>query len=226
MRTEPELALLRLLQLCNSSLPVGAFSYSEGLESLVQQGRVSDARSLDAWLRDALDWGAIRLEAGGMLRAHRAAHAGNHRALRSWNAWITATKDTEELQLQSLQMGTSLAHLLRALEPGLAERLDEEEAWNYAACFGMAAAWWRIPPEESLLGYLQGWASNQLGAGMRLIPLGQTAVQELLHALQAHLVEAAKAIAVTPDTELFACSWGQSLASMQHETQYSRLFRS
>lgn len=226
MPTEPGLALLRLLQLCNSSLPVGAFSYSEGLESLVDQGRVNDARSLDAWLRDALGWGPIRLEAGGMLRAYRAAHVGDRRALRGWNAWLTATKETEELRLQSLQMGQSLAALLRALDPAFANRLAEDETWNYAIGFGVAAAAWGIPPRESLLGYLHGWASNLLGAGIRLIPLGQTAAQELLHALQRALVEAAEAIADMPDDDLFACSWGQSLASMQHEAQYSRLFRS
>lgn len=226
MATEPALALLRLLQLCNSSLPVGAFSYSEGLESLVQQGRVSDAQSLDAWIQDSLGWGPIRLEAGAMLRAYRASRQGDRPTLHGWNAWLTATKETDELRLQSLQMGQSLAALLRALDPALGERLDGDDAWNFATSFGVAAAAWEIPARESLLGFLHGWASNLMGAGMRLVPLGQTAAQELLHSLHPALVEAAETIAETPDDELFACSWGQSLASMQHEAQYSRLFRS
>ncbi|WP_242024528.1 urease accessory protein UreF [Trichocoleus sp. FACHB-591] len=220
-------ALLSLLQLASSALPVGAYSYSEGLEALVEVGIIKDKLSLEHWLQQELQMGAIRLEAAIMLRAYQATQAGDRPALRHWNAWLSATRETEELRQQSWQMGYSLGRLLQELQPDLAPVIQAcGEPCNFAIAFGIAAASWQIDPEAAILGYLHSWATNLMNAGVKLIPLGQTAGQRLLVELQSCLSDATGAILVLKDEDLCSCGWGLAIASMAHEVQYSRLFRS
>lgn len=227
----PSQALLRLLQLASPALPVGAFSYSEGLETLVHQQQITTAEPLIHWLGQELRHGSIRLDAALMLRCYRASQAQDWPQLQDWNQWINASRETEELRLQSEQMGRSLLRLLKQLQPALtvpAEVLAhlQAEHCHFATAFGLAAAHWQIPAEQVLLGYLQSWATNLIAAAVKLIPLGQTVGQQLLFDLQPELERAAIAIPLLQDDELETCGWGLSLATMAHETQYSRLFRS
>lgn len=224
-------ALLRLLQLASPALPVGAFSYSEGLEALVHQQQITSTEQLIHWLGQELRHGAIRMDAALMLRCYRASQAQDWQQLMTWNQWINASRETEELRLQSEQMGRSLLRLLNQLKPTLSiasETLEQLQAehCHFATAFGLAAAHWQILEEQALLGYLQSWATNLIAAAVKLVPLGQTAGQQLLFDLQLALEEAAVAIPQLQDSELETCGWGLSLASMTHETQYSRLFRS
>lgn len=220
-------SLLRLLQLASAALPVGAYSYSEGLERLVEQGIVTDAAQLQGWLLQELNVGAIRLEAALLGRAYDAAQAADWERLQAWNQWLSAARETEELRQQSWQMGRSLLRLLQVLAPDLGDRLAPlQETCNFAVAFALAAAHWRIPREAALLGYLHGWSSNLINAGVKLIPLGQTAGQCLLLELQPVLESTAQEVLALEDDALGSCGWGLSLASMQHETQYTRLFRS
>jgi urease accessory protein len=223
----PSPALLSLLQLASSALPVGAYSYSEGLEALVEAGNLTDKQSLEHWLQQELQVGAIRLEAAVMVRAYRATQTGDRPTLRYWNAWLSAARETAELRQQSWQMGYSLGRLLQALQPELAPMIQAcGEPCNFAIAFGMAAANWQIDPEAAVLGYLHSWATNLMNAGVKLIPLGQTAGQQLLLALQSSLSEAAQTVLALDDEDLCSCGWGLAIASMAHEVQYSRLFRS
>ncbi len=227
---------LRLLQLASSTLPVGAYTYSEGLEFLVEKGHINSAELLQDWLEQELNSGSIRVESSIMLRAYQSASQNNELQLLSWNAWWSAARETEELRLQSWQMGRSLLQLFLSLEepsapagidknwPALQTLLSQE--CNFAIAFGTVAAAWQIEPTDSLLGYLQSWATNLVAAGIKLIPLGQTAGQQMLLNLQPRIERAAQEIKQLPDEALESCGWGLSLASMAHETQYSRLFRS
>ncbi len=224
-------ALLRLLQLASPALPVGAFSYSEGLETLVHQQQVTSAEQLGHWLNQELRHGAIRMDAALMLRCYQASQVQDWHRLQDWNQWINASRETEELRLQSEQMGRSLLRLLKQLQPTLAipsESLTQLQAehCHFATAFGLAAAHWQILEEQALLGYLQSWATNLIAAAVKLIPLGQTAGQQLLFNMQLSLEAAAMTILRLQDEELETCGWGLSLASMSHATQYSRLFRS
>jgi len=220
-------ALLSLLQLANSSLPVGAYSYSEGLEFLVEAGIISDQPSLGHWLQQELHMGAVRLEAAMVVRAEKATRAGDRAALRYWNTWLSADRETAELRQQSWQMGYSLNRLLQELQPELAPSLQAcGEPINFAIAFGIAAAHWQIEPEAAVLGFLHSWASNLVNASVKLIPLGQTTGQQLLLALQPSLSQATQNILVLNDEDLYSCGWGLAIASMNHEVQYSRLFRS
>ncbi len=222
-----DVAILSLLQLASPTLPVGAYSYSDGLETLVDNGTIDNKQSLCIWLEQELSYGAIRLEAGVMVRAYRSFNSSNFEALSYWNAWLTAAKETAELRSQSWQMGNSLMRLLLDLQPQLqAIASATGTPCNYAIAFGIAAAHWQIELTAVVLGYLHSWASNLIGAGVKLIPLGQTAGQQLLLELATKLSLTTQQILVLEDDHLSSCGWGLALASMAHETQYTRLFRS
>ncbi|MHC5937626.1 urease accessory protein UreF [Nostoc sp.] len=219
--------LLSILQLASPALPVGAYSYSEGLEMLVENGTIANQIHLKHWLKAELLYGAIRLEAAVMVRSEQAAKMGDVESLCSWNLWLSAARETEELRASSWQMGRSLIQLLGKLEPQIVPISNAiGNPCNYAIAFGIAVAHWQISIKAALLGYLHSWASNLITAGVKLIPLGQTAGQQLLLDLQPLLSAAALEILALEDDQLACCSWGLSLASMQHETQYTRLFRS
>lgn len=220
-------ALLHLLQLTNSALPVGAYSYSEGLETVIQSGAIATVTDLQHWLSQELSYGGIRLEAAVMLRACRAVQADQPAALEEWNQWFSAARDAEELRQQSWQMGRALTRLLADLDPALQPWLTAcGTPCNFAIAFGVAAAFWQIPDRPALLGYLHSWASNLVNAGVKLVPLGQTAGQQLLHGLQANLTQTVQEVIQLQDDDLSNGGWGWAIASMQHEVLYSRLFRS
>ncbi|NEP02300.1 MAG: urease accessory protein UreF [Symploca sp. SIO2E9] len=226
-----DLTLLRLLQLASPVLPVGAYSYSDGLETLVEVGVIKNQNNLLHWLEQELRYGGIRLETAVMVRAYSCASNSDFQSLTYWNAWLSAAKETKELREQSWQMGGSLIGLLVDLEQqrkSPIEKLASAVGYpcNYGVAFGIGAAYWRIELQAAVLGYLHSWASNLIGAAVKLIPLGQTVGQKLLFELNTSLSAAAEEILVLEDEQLSNCGWGLSLASMAHENQYTRLFRS
>ena len=219
--------LLHLLQLTSPSLPVGAYSYSEGLETLIEQEIIQNPQQLQQWLSNELSFGAIRLESAVCIRAFHAAQNKDWEKVHYWNHWLSATRETEELRLQSWQMGESLLRLLRKLQPELpSELFDRASSYNFAIAFGVAAANWQVDPNSVVLGFLHSWTSNLVTAAVKLIPLGQTQGQQVLWKLYPVIEAASSESRDLADEELGSCSWGQAIASMQHETQYSRLFRS
>jgi urease accessory protein len=219
--------LLRLLQLASPLLPVGGYSYSEGLESLISQGIICNRVNLQTWMQRELEVGAIRIETAVMDRAYVAGIESNHEKLQYWNQWFSAARETEELRQQSWQMGGSLTKLAIELTPEIQDLVTAiDRPCNYAIAFGIIAQHWQIDRKTTIAAYLHSWVTNSLGAGIKLIPLGQTAGQQILWALQGEIDALAQTIPTLADDDLYACSWGLSLASMQHETLYSRLFRS
>ena len=239
--TEPTIAqslrLLRLFQLVSPSLPVGAYSYSEGLETLTQNGEVCDRETLQHWLGQELEVGAVRMEGAIVVRAYRALQDNDAMiGLRYWSQWYGAARETEELRNQSLQMGRSMMKILQGLEgsgdfdrllwdPPMLQQLLEER-WHFPIAFAIVAVAWEIVLPDALLGYFQSWSSNLIAAGMKLIPLGQTDGQRIGCSMQKPIAEAVLKVLTLDDDDLGSCSWGVALASMQHETLYSRLFRS
>ncbi len=227
--------VLRLLQLASSALPVGAYNYSEGLEFLVEKGAITTPESLESWLEQELVFGVIRLETAVMVRSHNCLTTGNLAKLNYWNNWLSASKETAELRQQSWQMGSTLMRLLGDMPLGQQDKnlptwqqvtANLDKPSNYGIAFGVGAAYWQIRIEEAILGYLQSWATNLIGVGVKLIPLGQTKGQQLLFKLDSQISDIAKEVITLEDEDLCSCGWGLSLASMAHETQYTRLFRS
>jgi urease accessory protein len=224
--------ILELLQLSSPALPLGAYSYSEGLETLVEQGVINNENTLKDWLTQELYQGAIRLEVAIMLRAYRCILQQNLTQLNDWNDWLNAARETSELREQSWQMGNSLCRLLLELEL-IQERSYLQSAietvgkpCNYAIAFGIGAASWQINENHAVLGYLQSWATHLITAGVKLIPIGQTSGQKILLQLNSVILKSTTEILILSDDNLVSCSWGLGLASMTHETQYTRLFRS
>ena len=208
---------LRLFQLVSPALPVGAFSYSEGLEVLVQQGLLADGPAVAAWLEAELRRGTLALEAASLPRLLVAQET----ELRERDGWLLALREAPEVRAQQRQMGGSLLRLL--LDLGFAPpALDL--AWP--AAFALAGRALEIPAPELVEAYLYGWVANQLSAAVRLVPLGSTEAQRLQLVLAPLIAERAKALVVADPDQLWSGGVGSGLAQLRHAELYSRLFRS
>lgn len=218
-----------LLRLASPQLPIGGYSYSQGLEMAVENGQVHGPDSARRWLEDQLLLNLARFEAPLLLAHCEAAVEDDWPRLLQLAAEHRASRETRELQLESRQMGYSLGQLL----DGLPE-LDQPARDCLAAAGepGLALAWalaaraWRIPPTEALAAWLWGWLENQLAVLMKTLPLGQQAAQRLTSALLPSLDDAARIAAERAPEDWGSLAFGLALASMGHERQYSRLFRS
>lgn len=219
-------ALLRLMQLASPGLPVGGFSYSQGLEWAVQAGWVSSEETLSDWLRGLLDDGFAYLDAPVFARLYRDCEAHDLDSAQHWVDTLLAARETAELREEESRRGRALATLLKDLE------VLEEPAWfdTVAACqaggFAKASVKWRIPLEQAALGYAWTWLENQVVAAIKLVPLGQTAGQRVLLQLGEHLAHAIAGGLLLGDDDIGACAPALAIASSCHETQYTRLFRS
>lgn len=226
MPTKSAQSLLHLLHLASTTLPVGAFSYSEGLETLVQTEQITQVEQLQHWLTQDLTYGAIRLEGLALVRAYETTQNQDWSGLGQWNDWLSAVRESYELRQQSWMMGRSLVRLLTAIAPDMQAAIAAGgDPCNFAIAVGLAAAQWQISLDQALLGYLHSWASTMINAGIKLIPLGQTQGQTLLLSLYPQLEETQRQIIDQLDDPK-SCGWGLAIASMTHETLYSRLFRS
>jgi len=216
---------LRLLQLVSPALPVGAYSYSQGLEAAVEAHVVTDAASAARWIGDVLDLSLAGLEAPIFLRLVAAWRDGELESARRWNEEFVASRESAELRAETLQMGYSLRKLLRDL--GLdATALDPFEELSYPAAFSFAVAAWDIDARDALAAYLFAWAENQVLAALKSVPLGQTDGQRILLGLGARIAAAVQSAAQLGDDGLANFAPGLAILSARHETQYSRIFRS
>src|SRR5258707_13285978 len=222
MTTSTERPLARLLQLASPSLPVGAYSYSQGLEAAIEATIVHDAASAERWIADVLAYSLARMEAPIFLRFCAAWRAGDAAAAARWNALFLAARETAELRAETAQMGYSLARLLPEL--GLGEVPLEEP--SFPAAFAFAVAAWKIDPHEALVAYLWSWIENQVLAAGKALPLGQTHVQRLLVSLGGLLDDIALGVAPLRDDALGQFAHRLALHSARHSTHHSRLFRS
>lgn len=220
------LARLRLLQLASPALPVGAYSYSQGLEAAVESGIVREAAGAGRWVGDVLRLSMQTMEGPVFLRLFDAWHRGDRARALDWNAYFVAGRETAELRAETLQMGYSLRRLLHELDVPRVDALAAIEELAYPTAFAFASVSWRIAPQPALEAYLFAWLESQVLAAVKTLPLGQTAGQRLLLDLATAVPEVADAAAALADDELSNFAPGLALASSRHETQYSRLFRS
>lgn len=222
-------ALLHLLQLASPSLPIGAYSYSQGLEAALETGQVHDEATCRAWITDTLHEVVARFEAPVFWRLLQAFAAEDAAAVTDWTERFIASRDTAEFRAETIQMGYSLSKLLTELNvadgPLLALLQSQAEVpLPTALAFGTVAL--DIPHDAALLGSLFSWAENQVLVCVKSVPLGQVAGQRMLLSLQPEIERASKEVQQISDNELSNWSPGLSLLSMQHEVQYSRLYRS
>jgi urease accessory protein len=220
--------LLRLLQLASPALPIGAFAYSQALEGAVEAGWVSDEESARRWIVGLLDEVLAPLDLAVLVRVHAACAAGDRaRALR-WCAFLHACRASAELEAEDHQLGLALGRTLEA--QGMADApafvAEAGAALSYPVLFALAARRWEIPARAAAAGFAFAWAEAQVGAALRLVPLGQSAGQRILSAVVAVVPAAVERALALDDDELGAAAPAHAVASAQHETQYSRLFRS
>ena len=208
------MSLARLLQLASPTLPVGAYSYSQGLEAAIEAGHVRDAATAQGWIADVLELSVARMEAP-VLRAMIGEMSAARR--QELNDFFVATRETAELRAETLQMGGALARLLRDLQ---VEVSIENPA--YPTAYALAVRHWKIDPSEAVVAYLWSWLENQVIAAVKAVPLGQTAGQKILLELGARL----DSIDDASEEAWSNFAPGLAVLSARHETQYSRLFRS
>ena len=217
---------LRLLQLASPALPVGAYSYSQGLEAAVESGIVADAGTASAWIADVLELSVARMEAPVFLRLAAAWNEGEDARAWHWNAEFVASRETAELRAETLQMGHSLVRLARDLEVAAIERLADGSEVAYPTAFAFVTTAWRIDAREALAAYLYAWLENQVLAAIKCVPLGQTDGQRMLLLLAGRIPAFVEAAGLAGDDDLSNFTPGLALASTRHESQYSRIFRS
>lgn len=220
------LALLRLLQLVSPSLPIGMYSYSQGLERAVHDGWISNAEQTGDWLRGLLQNGLSKVDAPLLARLYDAWHAGELDAVGRWSQTLVACRETAELRAEDKQTGQALARLLVNLDMLEAQIWQKRPDTTLAAMFALAATRWHIDKADAVTGYLWGWLENQVLGAIKLVPLGQVAGQQLLQSLAGELPVLVRQALEINDDEIGGSCFGLALASSRHETQYSRLFRS
>jgi urease accessory protein len=224
-------SLQRLLAWLSPSFPVGAFSYSHGLEWAIEDGTVRTPAELETWLGDVLRHGAGRNDAILFVHAYAAAATGDHAALRAVAELGAAFQPSKERRLESCAQGAAFLSAVGATWPNprlaaLTEALKSEMAVPYPVAVAVAAAAHEVPLAPALLACLNTFAANIVSAGVRAIPIGQTDGQRIIAALAPLVEEIAASSLHAGLDDLGGAALRADIASMKHETQYTRLFRS
>ena len=229
MNTSPA-TLLQLMWLASPALPVGGFSYSEGLEAAVEAGLVRDEAQAAQWLLSQLELQLARSDLPALARACIAWQAHDTAGVAEVNDWLRCTRESAELRAQAEQMGRSLLDWLRNgmhnADPRLATLAALQPAPLWPTAFALAAVLADASVHDALLAFAWGWAENMAQAAMKAVPLGQAAAQRVLAQLAAAMPATVAQALALPAQERQAHSPMLAILSAQHEAQYSRLFRS
>lgn len=216
---------LQLLQLASPSLPIGGFAWSQGLEGAIEQGWLKNESDFAAWVQGVLMHGFAMQELPLLQRLYGAASVADFSMLQYWNDFSLALRETHELRQEDLQMGGALLKLMRDLSLPLALQWPQQDT-SYVTTFALASVHHRITLRHACTGFTWSWLENQIAAALKLFPLGQTAGQRVFQQiapLMGAIIDQGLQVA---DEDIGISLPGLVLASMQHEEQYSRLFRS
>jgi urease accessory protein len=234
-------ALLRLIWLASPALPVGGFSYSEGLEPAVEAGLVHDEASAGEWIAQQLHASLARADLAVVGSAVAAARAQDGARLAQLDAWVRQTRETSELRQQTEQMGKSLTDWAKSVgwgdagTPAMRDSAGVRFAHHqptgdpmptYPVAFAIAAATTTASPRHIALAYAFGWSENMMQAAIKAVPLGQSSGQRILARLADEIPAAVDHALALGDGERQSFTPMLAILSAQHETQYSRLFRS
>lgn len=214
--------LSKLLQLASPALPVGAYSYSGGLEAAVEAGVVKDAASAEQWIGDVLEHSVAKMEAPLLFSLISSFVEKASSRAEDTNRQFLASRETAELRAETVQMGYSLNRLLKDLGVGEVPVVEP----SFPAAFAYAAAHWKIEPQAALQAYLWAWVENQVMAAVKAVPLGQTDGQRILLDLGERISIFIPRVLSMKDEDIGNFAPGLAMLSSKHETQYSRLFRS
>lgn len=221
--------LLALLHLASPALPIGGFSYSQGLESAVEVGLIHDAESAQAWIQSGLETILSANELPMVAGIHRAWEDENYQEVKLKNAWFLASRESLELRQETEQMGWSLAQLALSLnwhDNGHQAALRELKPICLPAAFGYSAGALGIDDELCVAAYSFIWVENQVAAAVKAVPLGQIAGQKILYSMHSLASSVAlRAIDINLE-EISTFAPHLAIISARHANQYSRLFRS
>ncbi len=222
----PASSLLQLIWLASPALPIGGFSYSEGLEAGIESARIAPD-SIANWLQDQLHISLARGDLAALCKAIAAIRRGDAQHVQELNAWVLATRETHEFRLQTEQMGRSLIEWLKVQSPEIdgADWLGRQVP-SYPIAFALAATRTQASARDIALAFAFSWAENMVQAAIKAVPLGQTAGQRILQHLASEIPTAVDTALQLPDSERQAFAPMLAILSAQHEVQYSRLFRS
>ena len=221
-------SLLQLIWLASPALPVGGFSYSEVLEAAVDRAGVATESIASDWLNDQLQLTLARGDLPVIAQAIPAWREANLPRIQLLNDWVLQTRESSELRLQAEQMGRSLLDWLRNHDGANAAHIAAcaQMQPTYPVAFSLAASQLEAGVRDCMLAYAFGWAENMMQAALKSVPLGQSAGQRILARLSRDIPAAVEAALRLSDDERQAFSPMLAILSAQHETQYSRLFRS
>mgnify|MGYP000659731670 CR=1 FL=1 len=222
--TITDLAILRLLQLSSAALPVGGFSFSQGLEYAIDSGWIENQTDIENWLLQQLNGSISSVDIPILDRQMTAAANNDLKVLSYWNHYALACRETSELRLTDTAMGNALFKLIEKLDMPITAPAEKE--CSFVTGFAMAASYWNVDVRLACIGFCWSWLENQVAAATKLVPLGQASAQRLLGKLQVHIPAAIDQALTIADDDIGASLPAIAMASTFHETQYSRLFRS
>ena len=232
MATATDAALLQLIWLASPALPIGGFSYSEGIEAAVDAQLVTNEETAAVWLLDQLHQTLARSDLAVVAQALVAWRDNDADRIAALDAWVLQTRESSEFRQQTEQMGRSLLEWLKAVRPEVrrsarAEPVDTPATpLTYPVAFALAASASGAQPRDCLLAFAFGWAENMVQAVLKSVPLGQSAGQRVLRQLANDIPAAVDVALGLHDADRQAFSPMLAILSARHETQYSRLFRS
>ena len=217
------LALARLLQLVSPSLPIGAYSYSQGIEWAVEAGWIKNREDLRQWMLGLIETGMQYVDLPVLKRMLLAWQSSDIEQLYTWNDFLIASRETRELRLEEQQRGKAFAQLLITLEPEAEEYRSIIEKSQIAG-YSFACCQWHIDLPKAASGLIWSWLENQVLSAVKAIPLGQTDGQKIIFELSTLIPDIVSRADLLVDDDLGASSFALAIASAQHETQYTRLF--
>ena len=221
----PASSLLQLIWLASPALPIGGFSYSEGIEAGVEWASLATEAQASDWLVDQLHLTLARGDLSIVAGAIGAWRAHDTKRVAELNAWVLQTRETAEFRLQTEQMGRSFVEWLKLHHDDAAASFDKMSV-TYPIAFAFAASRTQAPVRDACLAFAFGWAENMIGAAVKCVPLGQSAGQRMLGRLAAEIPQAVDHATALGDADRQAFSPMLAVLSARHEAQYSRLFRS
>lgn len=223
---QTSLSSLRLWQLISPALPVGAYAYSQGLEYALHAGWICDGDEVQNWIQGQVENTLCSLDVPVLSRLYTAWSENDTERINYWSRFLLASRESDELVKEDIQLGRALATLLSDLDITEADAFRFSEQSAFLNLLALAGVKWRVPINQLAQGYLWSWCENQVAAAIKLIPLGQTKGQKILLAVSESIPTAAASGLLLLDDDIGAMAPGLGIASALHETQYSRLFRS
>ena len=221
-----DLSLLKLMNLMSPTLPIGGFTYSQGIEKAIESNWITDFESAKKWLESQLLINLKFTDLPILMRLYKSVDSKNYKCVTYWSNFLLACRETMELRDEENNRGRSLAKLIESLEKDQAKEWSEILKTNHLLGYAFLSNVWNISIKKLLLGYSWSWLENQVAATVKIIPLGQTDGQKLLNEIIKKIPSVVEEVEIINDNEIGISQPAFVIASCLHETQYTRIYRS